>query len=100
MAGFVGVGWGDFGDGGLLGLEPCSAGVEGGVAGGSWVSGVSGTAGVAGAAAAAGNALAVVLLTLRLAVVRREEGCRGVGVAMEAESNGRDQVEGSSEGRA
>jgi hypothetical protein len=97
MAGFFGVDWGDLGDGGSLGLEPCSAGVEGGVAGGSGVSGESGTAGVA---AAAGNALAVVLLTLRLAVVRREEGCRGVGVAMEAESNGRDQVEGSSEGRA
>jgi hypothetical protein len=97
MAGFVGVDWGDLGDGGLLGLEPCSAGADGGVAGGS---GVSGVAGVAGVAAAAGNALAVVLLTLRLAVVRREEGCRGVGVAMEAESNGRDQVEGSCEGRA
>jgi hypothetical protein len=90
MAEFGGVDWGDLGVGGLLGLGPCSAGVEGGDAGGSGVSG----------AAAAGNALAVVLLTLRLVVVRREEGCRGVGVAMKAESNGRGRVEGSSEGRA
>jgi hypothetical protein len=92
MAVLAGEGWGGLGDGGSVGVEPTVEGGGGGDAGGS--------SGVSGAAVAAGRALAVLLPTPRLVVVRREEGCRGVGVAMEAESDGRDQLGGNSEGRA
>jgi hypothetical protein len=83
--GVVGVG----GAGGSGGLVPTEAGADGGGAGVSEVA----------AAAASGRALAAVLLTPRLVVVRREEGCRGVGVAM-AGIDGRGQGVAGGEGRA